>query len=270
MPIRPRKTRSCSTRSSSSSRANASFGSEPEGDAERAQRLAGKRLVARQDLARGAPPSEAVASSPTSSCEQRASRTSGAPLVRASRRSCLLGVAVNRAHQLALGGERHLARCARSGRRAPRPPARPCAPRRSARPRSDRPAPSSARRAPAARRCWRGRRRRARARARTGARRRSPRPRPAAPRLRARSRCRSKLTLPARRDDPTHRHLVLGERAGLVGGDDVRRAERLDRREMAHDGVPSSPCAARRARARPSPPPAGLPAPPRPRAPRRG
>ena len=41
-------------------------------------------------------------------------------------------------------------RPARSGHRAPRPPARPCARRRSARPRSGRPAPSSARRAPAA------------------------------------------------------------------------------------------------------------------------
>ena len=57
-----------------------------------------------------------------------------------------------------------------SARRAPRPPARPCARRRSAPLRSGRPAPSSARRAPPARRCWRGRRRPARARARLGAR----------------------------------------------------------------------------------------------------
>ena len=40
---------------------------------------------------------------------QRASSTSGAPLVKTMPRVLLLGVAMDRAHQLALGGERHLA-----------------------------------------------------------------------------------------------------------------------------------------------------------------
>lgn len=42
----------------------------------------------------------------------------------------------------------------------------------------------------------------------------------------------------ARRDDCTNRHLVLGQCSGLVGGDDVRRAECFDRREMPYDGIP--------------------------------
>jgi len=37
--------------------------------------------------------------------------------------------------------------------------------------------------------------------------------------------------------DPTDRHLVGGERARLVGADNRRTAERLDRRQTAHDGV---------------------------------
>ncbi len=43
---------------------------------------------------------------------------------------------------------------------------------------------------------------------------------------------------PACGDNATDRHFVLGERAGLVGGDDIRRSERFDRREMADDGIP--------------------------------
>ena len=76
----------------------------------------------------------------------RASSTSGAPLVKTTPR--VLPRPVSRwsgAHQLALGGERHLADARqalveRVGARGP-----PCAPRRAARPRSDRPAPSSGR-----------------------------------------------------------------------------------------------------------------------------
>jgi hypothetical protein len=39
------------------------------------------------------------------------------------------------------------------------------------------------------------------------------------------------------RPDLLHRHPVLGERAGLVGADDRRAAERLDGRQPAHDRV---------------------------------
>ena len=41
----------------------------------------------------------------------------------------------------------------------------------------------------------------------------------------------------AGREDRPHRHLVAGQRAGLVGADHGRGAERLDRRQLAHDGV---------------------------------
>ena len=58
---------------------------------------------------RGARAVSGLVSSPTSSCEQRASSTSGAPLVKTSRRSCRSASRVNRAHQLALGRERHFA-----------------------------------------------------------------------------------------------------------------------------------------------------------------
>ena len=43
---------------------------------------------------------------------------------------------------------------------------------------------------------------------------------------------------PARGDDHPHRHLVLRQRAGLVGGDHAGRAERLDRGQVSDDGVP--------------------------------
>ena len=49
------------------------------------------------------------------------------------------------------------------------------------------------------------------------------------------------------RVDFANGHLVLGERAGLVGADDGRRAERLDGRELANDGSTLSPSAAFRA-----------------------
>jgi len=39
------------------------------------------------------------------------------------------------------------------------------------------------------------------------------------------------------RTDPADGHLVGGERAGLIGADDRRAAERLDRRQTAHDRV---------------------------------
>ena len=47
----------------------------------------------------------------------------------------------------------------------------------------------------------------------------------------------AEVDAPARRDHGAHSHLVPGQGAGLVGGDDRRRAKGLDRRKMAHDGV---------------------------------
>ena len=44
---------------------------------------------------------------------------------------------------------------------------------------------------------------------------------------------------PARGDDDADRHFVLGQRAGLVGGNDAGGAERLDGRQVPHDGVAS-------------------------------
>ena len=41
----------------------------------------------------------------------------------------------------------------------------------------------------------------------------------------------------AGREDRAYRHLVAGQRAGLVGADHRRGAERLDGRQLAHDGV---------------------------------
>ena len=41
-------------------------------------------------------------------------------------------------------------------------------------------------------------------------------------------------------DDVAHRHLVAGQRAGLVGADDRHRPERLHTRQPAHEGV--APC----------------------------
>ena len=85
---------------------NASDGSVARGNAQRAQRLAGELFVRLQNLARGAASVNGRLSSPTSSCEQRASSTSGAPLVKTSSSLLSLGIGVNRAHQLALGRER--------------------------------------------------------------------------------------------------------------------------------------------------------------------
>ena len=45
------------------------------------------------------------------------------------------------------------------------------------------------------------------------------------------------LVARAARVDHAYGHLVLRERAGLVGADDGRGAERLDRGELAHDGA---------------------------------
>ena len=45
------------------------------------------------------------------------------------------------------------------------------------------------------------------------------------------------LDLGAGRVDRAHRHFIAGQRAGLVGADHGRGAERLDRRKLAHDGI---------------------------------
>ena len=45
------------------------------------------------------------------------------------------------------------------------------------------------------------------------------------------------LVLVARGPEVVDRHLVLGEGAGLVGADDARRTEGLDRGELLHEGV---------------------------------
>ena len=67
-------------------------------------------------------------------------------------------------------------------------------------------------------------------------RRRRRRPRAARPRP-ARSPIPPKVDAPARRDDHAHGHLVLRQRARLVGRDHARRAERLDGGEVPHDRV---------------------------------
>ena len=257
MPIRPRKTRSCSTCSSTVVALEA-------------------RLPA---ATRKATPSVRSASPASSSFDLRISARRSAvrrprlfahEFLRAAREQHVrrafgedeqallpLGVAYEPCSSACARRRRALRRRARSGRRALRPPARLCAPRRSARLRSGRPAPSSARRAPAARRCWRGRRRSARARNSIRS-----APSSAPPPSRAHvslGRVAGALEIhaPARGDDGAHRHLVFGQRAGLVGGDDVRRAERFDRREMAHDGVPLRHALHAQRRAPPSRPPAG-------------
>ena len=86
MPIRPSKDEILLDRLVERVPQRASFGERAEGDAERAQRLAGQLLVDGRISARRASVS-GRASSPTSSCEQRASSTSGAPLVNTSSRS---------------------------------------------------------------------------------------------------------------------------------------------------------------------------------------
>ena len=240
MPISPAKTRSCSTRSSSCAGVGERVVGEPaDGDAERAQRLAGQRVVrvagsrARRSAVSGR------ASSPTSSCVQRAEQHVGRALGEDEHAVLALGVAMHGAHQLALGRERHLADARRTARRAPRR-SRPAlraatssAPSVGSPCTVQRPSRSLQRR-----RCSRGRRRRARARARRAARRRSAPP-PSLPHLAVGrvARCRSNVDAPAGGDDHAHGHLVPRQRAGLVGGDHGRRAERLDRGEVPHDRV---------------------------------
>ena len=141
------RTRAPARSRSESSPASASRATAAGGDAQRAQRLrapavhVGPRISARRSGVSGRVP---LADQLLGAArEQHVGRALGEDERRAGRS---LGVGVDGAHQLALGGERHLARRARSARRSARRRARPCAPRRSARPRSGRPAPSSGRR----------------------------------------------------------------------------------------------------------------------------
>ena len=270
MPIRPRKTRSCSTSSSNASRPAAVLRQGAEGDAERAQRLAGECLVGRQDLRSGALSVSGRASSPTSSCEQRVSRTSGAPLVKASRRSwrsaSLCTVLISLRSEENGTSPRRAKRASSASASSPALRAAtisapsvgsPCTVQRPSR---------SCRTALLARSAAES--------VRTNSDRSAPIDRPAAvpaaasPFRRVAGAAEGHASACGR--DHAHGHLVLRERAGLVGGDHVGGAERLDGREMAHDGVTSSPCAARRARAPPSRSPAGPRGPRRPRARRRG
>ena len=186
-------------------------------------------------------------SSPTSSCVQRASSTSGAPLVKTSSALLALGVACGPCSSACARRRTAPRRRARSARRArrPRSPAlraatisapsvgSPCT--------VQRPSRSLQRR-----RCWRGRRRRARAPARSAARRRLRRRRPARTSPSGAYPVPPNVDAPARGDDRAHRHLVLRQRAGLVGGDDGRRAERLDRGAGGARSRCAAPCAARR------------------------
>ena len=168
-----------------------------EGDAERAQRFAGQLLVRLP----GSAARRSVAQGPGLLADQllRAAREQhvGSALGEDQQALRPLGVAVDRAHQLALGGERHLphareARCQRL-----RPPARPCGRRRSSAPSVGSPCTVQRRPAPAARRCWRGRRRpSARTSSSAQRARRSRRRRRVALRLRERSRCPPASTRP--------------------------------------------------------------------------
>ena len=226
-------------------------------DAERAQRLAGQRLVralgsrARRSAVSGR------GSSPTSSRVQRASSTSGAPLVnttiRSSRSASRCSVVIS-----LRSDENGTSPTRGSARRARRTRGRPCAPRRAARLRSDRPAPihrPSCSLHGGVVRAVGGRERALELR--RAAHRRSGRRLPARD-LAARARSPSPLNddAPARRDDDAHRHLVLGQRAGLVRCDHARRAERLDRGEVPHDRVALRHALHAERRARPSRSPA--------------
>ena len=259
MPIRPANTRSRSMCSPTVVGRQRSVGRRAKCDAQRAQGASGQRVVRLQNLAAPRPRTADARSSPTSSCVHRASSTSGAPFVNTSTRpsasASVWTVLINLRSDENGTSPTRAKRCVETLRLRDRP----FSPQQSARPRSDRPAPSSVRPAAAATRCWRGRRRQARAPVRSADRRRPARRRPDAPRRSAHTRCRSSIDAAARGDDLAHGHLVLGERAGLVGRDDRRRAERLDGAEMAHDGVPPRHPLHADATARPSRPPASPP-----------
>ena len=49
--------------------------------------------------------------------------------------------------------------------------------------------------------------------------------------------CSAEADAAARSDQSTHGHFIPGERAGLVGSDDSRRTQGFHGREMAHDGI---------------------------------
>ena len=111
MPIRPAKTRSCSTRSSgrAACSASASLGSQRPATPSVRSASTGQRLVGLQDrgASRGGQGSALVADELAGAARQQHVRRA---LGEDDAASVLLGVAVHGAHQLALGRERHLAR----------------------------------------------------------------------------------------------------------------------------------------------------------------
>ena len=123
----------------------------------------------------------------------------------------------------------------------------------------DRPGSSTRRPAPAGRRRWRGCRPRARPRTSSSSDRVVERPPVDAQLALGPVAGAGDLDLARRRDDLLDRHLVLRQRAGLVGADDRRRSERLHRRRASSRSRAGAPCAARRARARPTGSRAGPP-----------
>ena len=151
--------------------------------------------------------------SPTISCEQRAQQNVGRTFGEDEQTLLPLGVGVNRRSSTCARKRRELRRRARSARRGSSSSPL-CARRPSVRLRSGRPARSSARRALAARRCWRGRPVKARCnsseaplhRRRTASTSTSPSGAYPVP---------AEIDATTRRDDRAHRHFVFGQRPVL-------------------------------------------------------
>ena len=240
MPMSPRKTSPCSaessTRTSTPPRPSSRRRPEAAGGGEGAQRLVGERLVLARHASRRAGAS-ATGSPPTSSWEQRGSSTSGAPLENNTRcesrstSSCTVLISLRSDEKGSSPTRGQRVPSARSSRPALRAATisapsvgSPCTHQRPSSCRSvallASDAAVSVRSTPS------------RAFPRAAPRRRRPRPsgRSQSPEAHA----------PTRRHDRSHGHLVARERAGLVRGDHGGGAERLDRREPAHDGVASS------------------------------
>ena len=231
IPINPRKTSSCSTRSSISPCSSASR-QRPEATPKRSQ-CSGQVFVNCQISALRVR-LRALISSPTNSCTQRASKISGAPFVKTRRRSGSARVSMDRAHQFALGRERYFGHASRRlrvfgmqpgfARRDDERPSvgSPCTVQRPSRSCNTALLARSA-----AVRAHRNSNR---------VRHQSERPAPAHFTFRRVARTTHTYAPTGCNDDP-HRHLILGQRAGLVGGNDVGRTKRLDCCEMADDGV---------------------------------
>ena len=164
MPIRPANTRSRSTSLADVVRRERAVGRRAVRDTERAQRAAGQRVVRLAESAARRFSVSGRCPSPTSSLRASREQHVGRAFREQQHAPCRFGVRVERAHQLALGRERHFADAREPARQLLR--LQPRFPRgddeRALR--SDRPARSSGRPAAAPTRCSRGRRRRGRAR----------------------------------------------------------------------------------------------------------